>query len=242
MSDENKRGIFPTTAWSRIAAAKDPTHPRFREAMNWLLTSYWWPVFCHLRAAKHAPEQATELADEFFLNFLQKNWVEPADVSRGRFRGLLCTMLDRFVATYLHRPSAQARFEKSHQSLDEWRRRDMRAYDPPVNETPKQAFHKAWKAETLERVRQDLKSYYEGLKDQEEWTRYQAFGAYHFAERSEDQPSHDELAKRFGLDLEQVHYALKTVKKRYERFIRQELLGQLGSEEEVEEAIRELLT
>jgi len=51
---------FPSTAWSCIAAAQDPGHPKF-VAMNRLIATYWRPVFHYLRARGHHAPDAKDL-------------------------------------------------------------------------------------------------------------------------------------------------------------------------------------
>jgi hypothetical protein len=71
--------------------------------------------------------------------------------------------------------------------------------------------------------------------------RYEIFAARHRVDSAADQPTQETLASQFGITREQVRYALDEVTKRYERFVRQELREETGSEEEVELEIRELL-
>jgi RNA polymerase sigma-70 factor (ECF subfamily) len=242
MAQEHESGRFPATAWSRIEAAKDPRHPRFQEAIAWLVSSYQRPVFSFLRAHRHRPEQAEELTQEFLTTFLIKNWVKPANPKRGRFRNFLLTILKRFVSDATTRPTKQKQFESGAMPFSSVEAAGGPMYEPAAPETPDEAFHKEWKAETLRRVRANLKRYYEGLGKPAESLRYQIFVARHLVDRTEDQPAQETLASQFGVTREQVRYALDEVEKRYERFVRQELREETDSEEEVEEEIRELLS
>src|SRR5262249_5032340 len=42
-------------------------------------------------------EQAQDLAQDFFLMILERNWLQHADANRGRFRSLLLTSLQNFL-------------------------------------------------------------------------------------------------------------------------------------------------
>ena len=42
---------FPSTVWSRLQAAGDPSHPEYRRGLDHLLTSYWKPAFTYIRMA-----------------------------------------------------------------------------------------------------------------------------------------------------------------------------------------------
>jgi RNA polymerase sigma-70 factor (ECF subfamily) len=209
--------------------------------MDRLMTDYWKPVFYFLRASGHRVERAEDLTQAFFLRFLEKGWIRPADQARGRFRDFLLTLLQRFTCDETWRAGAQEKFEHLFVSLHDLRQDSDLAYEPPVGETPEEAFHKQWKAGVLAAVRRNLQACYDGLGKPDERQRFDVFAAYHFVDRLEDQPTQEALAARFGVSRDQVRYALEVVQKRYRHLLRQELRDLGHSEEELDEEIRELL-
>jgi RNA polymerase sigma-70 factor (ECF subfamily) len=232
----NPSARFPSTAWTCVQAAQDPSHPDFIAAINRLIAAYWKPVFHYLRAKGQPAAQAEDLTQEFFLCFLDRGWLSPADAQRGRFRNYLCTLLRYFAYSQTVRAKRQKVFERHLVSIHSLIQDSDRAYEPPARETPEEAFEKQWHVGVREAVRQNLRNFYEGLNKPKEWLRFEIFAAYYFVERAEDQPTQEALAARFGVSREQVRYALATVHRRYERFARQELRDQVGSEDDVEEA------
>lgn len=232
---------FPSTAWSCVRAAQDPNHPQFVANMNRLIATYWQPVFCYLRARGHAAQDAEDRTQEFFLRFLVKGWLRPADQRRGRFRDFLLTLLQRFAYDQTVRAKVQTKFEESFVSVHSLMQDSDRAYEPPARQTPEEAFRTQWKAKVLAAVRASLWAYYEGLNKSQEWKRFEIFAAFHFVDRIEDQPTQEALAAHFGVSRDQVRYALEVGGKRYARFVRQELRDQVSSEEEVDEDLTGLL-
>ena len=264
-SDSNSAG-YPTTAWNRIEAAKDPNDQRFLESMNWLINSYWRPVYRFLRGLGHTAADAQDMTQDFFLSFLMNNWIQPATESKGRFRNLLLTILKRYRYDHTLRSRRQTQFEKSIVSIQSLMEDSDRVYEPQVQETPEDAFKKQWKADVLANVRRHLKAYYEDLASDKgqrhdrnfaasrgaadvqpepankELRRYQIiFAAFHFVERAEDRPTQEALADRFGVTRDEVRTALSQVEKRYQRFLRQEIRDQVGSEQEIDIEIQDLL-
>jgi RNA polymerase sigma-70 factor (ECF subfamily) len=231
---------FPTTAWSCVRAAQDPGHPDFIAAMNRLIAAYWKPVFHYLRAAGQPAAQAEDLTQEFFLRFLTRGWLSPADAQRGQFRHFLCTLLKRFAYNQTVRANKQEAFEQRFVSVHRLIQDSDRAYEPPARETPEEAFQKQWQAGVLGAVRRNLRAYYEGLGKPAQRQRFAIFAAYHFVERSSEQPTQDALAARFGVSREVVRYALEEVGKRYERFLRQEVRDQVGTEADIEQELADL--
>ena len=91
-------GRFPTTAWTMVRKAQDPQSPERLAAMNRCVAGYWRPVFYYLRARGHSFPQAEDVTQDFFMRFFEKNWIQPADPGRGRFRTFLLTILKRFLS------------------------------------------------------------------------------------------------------------------------------------------------
>ncbi len=235
---------FPSTAWTCVRAVQNPDHPQFVSAWNRLITSYWKPVFHYLRARGFAAEVAEDLTDDFFIRLREgKALLKQADPGRGEFRQYLRVVLKGFAFKQTLGAKCQTRFEQQQfVSVHALIRDEDRAWEPPATETPEEAYDKQWKIELKEAVRRNLRAYYEGLQKPEALRQFEIFAARHFEpERVTDQPTESELAKRFGVTRGEVHHALRTVKPRFERFFRQELRDQVGSETEVDDELKTLL-
>ncbi len=89
---------FPSTLWSEVLSVRDPSDPAYRDRMNRLIERYWAPVFWTLRLRwKYSPEDAADLAQEFFLEVLDGRVVSTVDPLRGSFRTYLRHGLEFFV-------------------------------------------------------------------------------------------------------------------------------------------------
>ena len=86
-------GQFQTTRWSLIATAARESPSLAREALEQLCRAYRPPVVAYLRRDGHAPADAEDLAQAFFVRFIERGWYRDADPERGRFRSLLLTAL-----------------------------------------------------------------------------------------------------------------------------------------------------
>jgi len=102
---------FPgDTAWSTILAARDRDSPECRARLGRLVSTYWRPVFWHLqRHWRLSPEDAADLAQEFFLKLFQGGALEKASPERGRFRTFLKMQLRDLVVDDLRRRLARKR-------------------------------------------------------------------------------------------------------------------------------------
>jgi len=65
-----------------------------------LCCTYWYPLYAYVRRQGHSPEDAQDLTQAFFAQFLEKKSVQLADPQRGKFRSFLLTPP---LATLSHR-------------------------------------------------------------------------------------------------------------------------------------------
>jgi DNA-directed RNA polymerase specialized sigma24 family protein len=90
---------FPFTRHSVVAAAASADRDTRRVAFETLTHAYWRPVYKYVRLRWHAaPEEAEDLTQGFFGRAFEKNYFEPYDPARAKFRTFLRTCLDAFVA------------------------------------------------------------------------------------------------------------------------------------------------
>lgn len=102
---------FPAhTAWTAILEAQDPGSPGRRERLERLAALYWKPVHNHLRLQWNVSnEDAADLTQEFFLRFLEEDFLKGAAKERGRFRTFLKMKLRDLVIDDLRRRNALKR-------------------------------------------------------------------------------------------------------------------------------------
>jgi RNA polymerase sigma factor (sigma-70 family) len=230
-------GGFPTTAWSFIRAAQDPEHPEYVRAMNQFIARYWKPIYYFLRVKGHPRHRAEDLTQEFFTRFLERDWLRRADPERGRFRTFLLSVLVRFLSDQGDaRAPRQKVFERRFVSVSSLLADEDRTWGPPAGETPEAIFMRQWAATLLADVRGRLRKLC-GDRDHADW--YDIFEAAH---GDGDSTSQQRLAERFHLSRDQVRYALEQVQKWFVVLLRAEVRDQVGSEADVGDEIRELMT
>ena len=88
------------------AGAEDS--PSARAALGHLCSTYWYPLYAHVRRRGHGPEDAADLTQEFFAVLLRRRSLAQVGPEKGRFRTFLLTALDYF----LHDQSARQRAVK----------------------------------------------------------------------------------------------------------------------------------
>src|SRR3954453_8604984 len=103
------RAAFPTTRWSRVAAAGDPADPQARAALEELCRAYWYPLYALIRRKGHGPDEAADLTQDYFARLPDTGRLARADRSKGRFRAFLRADCGFFLAHRAERDRARKR-------------------------------------------------------------------------------------------------------------------------------------
>jgi DNA-directed RNA polymerase specialized sigma24 family protein len=232
-------GAFPTTSWGFIQAAQDRDDSQYVAAVNRFVAAYWKPVFCFLRAKGYGLHQAEDLAQEFFLRFLERDWLVKADPKRGRFRSFLLKILIRFLSDQGPRRSPrQKAFEGRFISIEGLLGDEDRSYEPPRGETAEAVFDRQWAAALVSAVRARLRQVCQE-KGRGAWC--DLFDAAHAAGADSEAATQQALAYEFGMTRDQVRYALGQVQQWFVILLRGEVADQVGPGADVDQEIRELL-
>jgi hypothetical protein len=98
MSEYQSAAGFPTTHWSRVLRAADPTDREGRDALERLCSDYWYPLYAFARRQGLDREDAGDLVQGFLADLIERRDLTKADPSRGRFRSFLRTACSHFLS------------------------------------------------------------------------------------------------------------------------------------------------
>ena len=98
----------PVTRWTLIAKARTAT-PEGARARDELCRMYWYPVYCYIRRSDHEAGDTQALLQRFFAHFLASDAFVQAGRERGRFRVVLESSLESFLAAGEKRAAAMER-------------------------------------------------------------------------------------------------------------------------------------
>ena len=138
---------FDNTRWSVVLRAGQTT-PQAQAALAELCRIYRAPVLAYIRHRGYDADAAEDLAQAFFVRFIESGWHALADPSRGRFRNFLLTTLKRHLInsdqeTHRLKRGGKVRAE----SLSEVRDDELATAD-----SPETAFQHAWAVTVLGRA------------------------------------------------------------------------------------------
>ena len=225
---------FATTHWSVVLAAGRSESEHQAAALQQLCNAYWYPLYAYIRWRGHGPEDAQDLAQGFFLQLIEKNWLSGVAPEGARFRSFLLTMLKGFLSNAHDYSQALKRGGgKVFVPLDSDRAEDRLAQEPSTNETPEIAFDRRWAlavlAEALERLRNAA-----GAAD-----KVKHFELLHpFLSREPVDGEYAAVAEKLGISPGAVSVAVHRLRQRYRETLRATVADTLADAGQVDDEMR----
>jgi DNA-directed RNA polymerase specialized sigma24 family protein len=99
MGDSEKSAhAFATTCWTEVLSARADGTPAAGEALGRLCAAYWAPLYAFLRRDGCVQEEAEDLVQGFFEQFIAGDYLSDVSRDKGRFRSFLVACLKHYVA------------------------------------------------------------------------------------------------------------------------------------------------
>lgn len=228
--------VFATTRWSVVLAAGHDDTSMARDALAYLCQTYWYPLYAYARRRGCSPQDAQDLAQEFFARLLERNWIAQADRQRGRFRTFLLSSMQHFMANEWHKARAQKRGgARPVLSLDDDSPERRYLLEPADKDTPETLYERSWAMALLNGVLDRLESEY----------RRDGKAAWMKAMRpvltaGKGGIDYAGISARLGITEAAARVAAHRLRHRYRQLIRAEVAGTVESPGEVEAEMRHL--
>jgi RNA polymerase sigma-70 factor (ECF subfamily) len=225
---------FPTTHWTVIKNAADPSSPAYRASLEHLAATYWRPIYAYFRRKWNRPDpDAKDLTQQFFAALCEREFLRHLSPEHGRFRSYVMAALDNFVRLEYR---AKSRLKRgggaAPVALDA-----MEDFEPSSGEPPDQVFLKEWGRSILaEAVREMEKDYREAGEE----TAFRLFVARDLEAPPERVPSYEELARRFGMSVSDINNNLFRARKKLRDLVLIRVRDTVTSDEEAEAELRDL--
>ena len=223
---------FPTTCWSQVALAGDPT------ALASLCATYWYPVYALIRRKGNPPDRAADLTQAYFARLIEKRTLLAADPTRGRFRAFLRTDCTFFLADIHDHDKALKRGGAVRVVSVSVHEAETRfGLEPAHTDTPERHYERDWAIALIDRALGRLEQ------------SYAAGGRLEILQRLKpiltgqpDEPKIDQVAADLKLTDGAVRTALHRLRTRFAAELRSEIADTLAepSPEAIAEEIRDL--
>jgi RNA polymerase sigma-70 factor (ECF subfamily) len=234
---EEDKLLFELTRWDLIQLARDedPADYARRQsarALNQLCEIYRAPVLAYLARRTVTPQDAEDLAQEFFTQRICPNWLGNAAAHKGRFRALLLVSLKNFVRDQVARDRAEKRGGKV-------KFVPLQEADGSCSDTAGAddvCFDACWAKTVVDRALTQLRRTFStrgGAK---------AFdGLVPFIGDPAAGAQVDDAARRLGITVNALHVRISRLRALYAKCVRDELARTVASPDEIEPEIRYLL-
>lgn len=235
------RGSFQTTHWTAIEKRRSDDDISSKALIGDLLKNYWKPVYCYLRHKGYDNEQAKDLTQSFFHEIvLGRELIQRADRTKGRFRNLLLSALDRYLVSMHRKETARKRIPQNKLiSLEDAGFQELPAVVDNMNSD--EVFQYMWVCEILDRILEKVKIECCQRGMSMHWNLFHDRVLQPIVTCTKP-PTLAKLCQKYG-----VHATTKasgmifTVKKRIQAATRCLLSESVASEHEIDEEVVELL-
>jgi RNA polymerase sigma factor (sigma-70 family) len=228
---------FATTSWSQVLKAREGTGTEARQALEGLCETYWYPLYAYVRRQGKEPDEARDLTQAFFAHLLEKETLQAAEPSAGRFRSFLLASLKHFLSHERDRARALKRGGGTPPiSLDADAAEKRYDREPAAGLTPEQIFERRW-ARTV--VDEALARLEEESSDEGHLQELARLKAYLTGE--EPRVPYREVASELGMTEGAVRMAVHRLRQRFGQLLRAEIAETLADPEETDEEVRHLL-
>jgi DNA-directed RNA polymerase specialized sigma24 family protein len=149
----SRAGRFHTTRWDDVLAARDPTGPEAREALEELCRAYWYPLYASVRRKGYPREQAEDVTQGFFSDGLTRNFLKAVEPGRGRFRSFLLTSFENYLKNEYERRQRVKRGGRVATVSSDAADAEARYHREPAHiVTPERLYDRRWALTLLDRA------------------------------------------------------------------------------------------
>ncbi|HVR85436.1 MAG TPA: sigma-70 family RNA polymerase sigma factor [Planctomycetota bacterium] len=211
---------FGPTAWTVILKARD------RKELGALVERYWKPCYYYIRRKGHDIEDAKDLTQGFFGDFIERDALARVTKTKGKFRSFLLACLEHYLSNEYDRRKALKRGVKP-LSLDFEGAEEMLTRAGEVS--PEHTYRREWAVGLINRALSALKV--------EMGPRFDALREYITA----GQPGTlREVAEKLDLSESNVKVIIHRSRRRYRDLLKEEVARTVERKGEVDEELREL--
>ncbi len=215
-----KGGAFGQTAWTVILQARD------RKELGALIERYWKPCYYYIRRKGHDVEDAKDLTQGFFGDFIERDALARVTKTKGKFRSFLLACLEHYLSNEYDRRKALKRGVKP-LSLDFEGAEEMLTRAGEAS--PEQIYRREWAVGLINRAMAALKG--------EMGPRFDALREYITA----GQPGTlREVAQKLGLSEANVKVIIHRSRRRYRDLLKEEVARTVERKGEIDEELQEL--
>ncbi len=219
-----------------MLTAGDRSSADSRRALAALCEAYWYPLYAYVRRRVSDINDAQDLTQAFFAEFLEKNYVGSATPERGRFRAFLLTALKHFLSKQWDKAKAKKRGGGRAPIRLDFASGDSRCSVEPVGGlTPEEVYNRRWAATLLDQVMGRLETEFADSGKLAQFRQLKRFiiGQHEGA-------TYKDAAEVLGTTEAAAKMAVHRMRRRYRQLLREEVAQTVADPSDVDDEIRDL--
>lgn len=230
--------VFATTRWSVILHAGNEVSAEHASALAQLCQCYWYPIYAFVRRRGFNPHDAQDLTQGFFLNLLERNYLDRADRQLGKFRWFLMGAVKHYLSHEYRKSQAQKRGGGQRCiPLDEIYAEKRFALEPRTDVTPETMFERNWALTVLDRARQQLRDQYAVAGKSDRFEKLEPF-----LPGGQPTESYAQIGLALGLGEGALRVELHRMKALFRKLVRVEIGHTVSTPTEIDEELQHLIT
>jgi DNA-directed RNA polymerase specialized sigma24 family protein len=207
-------------------------------ALGELYRIYWYSLYGYVRRRGHAPEEAQDLTQGFFLHLLEHKTLARADPLKGKFRSFLLGSLQNYLSTEADRARCLKRGGGvEFVALDMQDAEDRYRSEPVDALTPEKVFAARWAmallGEAMNRLRREYATGHNVAT-------FEALKAFLDVGNSKEPPTYEQAAAVLQASGAAVKTLIHRLRKQYTALVREEIGRTVSNPADVDAEIHEL--
>lgn len=243
MSDTNDMSLTPsgtsrfaTTHWSVVLAAGSLESTRYKEALETLCRTYWFPLYAYLRRRGCNANQAEDYVQGFFTYLLDKPSLQRVDPQFGKFRSFLLATLKHFLTDERDRIQAQKRGGgRKVLSIDFETAENQYTIEPAHHLSADKIFERHWALTVLNRTMDRLKV---ELTNENKQNLFIILRIY--LTQEEGSIPYQDVATKLGMTDGAIKGAVFRLRKRYRELLYEEIAQTVMTQDQLDQEINDL--
>ena len=202
-------------------------------ALDELCGIYWYPIYAFIRRQTPSPDDAADLTQAFFTQFIERDCLANVAPEKGRFRSFLLVCLRRFLANQ-HRLDHAAKRGGGHKtlSLDFAIGEQLYSREPSHSITPEKIYEHDWAVALLARALRTMADEFAARGRQQIFDTLKIY-----LTADEVAPAYAQAAAALGMSETAVKVAVHRLRDRYRQAIEQEVAHTMEEGASLEEEL-----
>ena len=212
--------------------------PGSEAALAELCRLYWYPLYAFVRYQGHAPHDAQDLTQSFFLHLLDHKALSHVNPLKGKFRSFLVASVQNFLSDEADRAGRKKRGgDREFVRIDAESAEERYRFEPVDYLTAETIFDARWAMTVLGEAMKRLRQQYAA---EEKTSTLEILEPFLDPINNRELPSYDQVAIELHVSLSAVKTLIHRLRKQYTGLLREEVGRTVSDPGEIDDEIHAL--